>query len=397
MQYIDQIDLNNKRVFIRVDFNVPMDEGGNITDDTRIRAHLPTIKYALEKGAKVIIGSHLGRPKGKRSEAFSLKACAKRLSELLVRDVLFLDDCIGEKVAKAVSEMKKGDVILLENLRFHEGEEKNDPEFAKELAKLCDVYIDDAFAVSHRKAASNTAITEYVKVCAAGFLLKNELTYFNKAMGDPVRPLVAIIGGAKVSDKIGVLEKLVEKVDKLVVGGGMAFTFLKALGFEVGNSICEENMLDTARSIMEKAKKSGVKLYLPVDCVIAEKATTEAVVKNCPIQEIPKGWMGLDIGPATVTLFSEAIQDAKTILWNGPMGMFELDPFSRGTFAMVFYVANSHALTIVGGGDTDTAVHKAGESDKISYISTGGGAFLELLEGKTLPAIEALEKFGGGK
>lgn len=395
MQYIDQIDLNGKRVFIRVDFNVPMDENGNITDDTRIRAHLPTINYALEKGAKVIIGSHLGRPKGKKSEKFSLKAVSKRLSELLNRDVLFLDDCVGETVEKAVSQMKNGDVALLENLRFYPGEEKNDPEFAKQLARLCDVYIDDAFAVSHRKAASNTAIIDFVKICAAGFLLKNELAYFDKAMGNPVRPLVAIIGGAKVSDKIGVLKKLVEKVDKLIVGGGMAFTFLKALGYEIGNSICEEEMLDLAKDIMNKARGRNVKFYLPVDCVVAEKASADAVTKITTVQEIPKTWMGLDIGPASVSLFSTAIQDAKTIIWNGPMGMFELDPFSRGTFAMVSYVANSHALTITGGGDTDVAVHRAGESDKISYISTGGGAFLELLEGKTMPAIEALEKSGG--
>lgn len=395
MQYIDQIDLNGKRVFIRVDFNVPMDENGNITDDTRIRAHLPTINYALEKSAKVIIGSHLGRPKGKKSEKFSLKAVSKRLSELLNRDVLFLDDCVGETVEKAVSQMKNGDVALLENLRFYPGEEKNDPEFAKQLARLCDVYIDDAFAVSHRKAASNTAIIDFVKICAAGFLLKNELAYFDKAMGNPVRPLVAIIGGAKVSDKIGVLKKLVEKVDKLIVGGGMAFTFLKALGYEIGNSICEEEMLDLAKDIMNKARGRNVKFYLPVDCVVAEKASADAVTKITTVQEIPKTWMGLDIGPASVSLFSTAIQDAKTIIWNGPMGMFELDPFSRGTFAMVSYVANSHALTIIGGGDTDVAVHRAGESDKISYISTGGGAFLELLEGKTMPAIEALEKSGG--
>lgn len=395
MQYIDQIDLNGKRVFIRVDFNVPMDENGNITDDTRIRAHLPTINYALEKGAKVIIGSHLGRPKGKKSEKFSLKAVSKRLSELLNRDVLFLDDCVGETVEKAVSQMKNGDVALLENLRFYPGEEKNDPEFAKQLARLCDVYIDDAFAVSHRKAASNTAIIDFVKICAAGFLLKNELAYFDKAMGNPVRPLVAIIGGAKVSDKIGVLKKLVEKVDKLIVGGGMAFTFLKALSYEIGNSICEEEMLDLAKDIMNKARGRNVKFYLPVDCVVAEKASADAVTKITTVQEIPKTWMGLDIGPASVSLFSTAIQDAKTIIWNGPMGMFELDPFSRGTFAMVSYVANSHALTIIGGGDTDVAVHRAGESDKISYISTGGGAFLELLEGKTMPAIEALEKSGG--
>lgn len=395
MKYIDQVDIKSKRVFLRVDFNVPMDEYGNITDDARIRAHLPTINYALDEHAKVIIASHMGRPKGKKTEEFSLRPIAKRLSRLIQKDVLFLDDCIGDAVEKAISEMKDGNVVLLENLRFHSGEEKNDSEFASALAKFCDVYVDDAFAVSHRKAASNAAITEFVKVCAAGFLMRNELDYFNKAMGDPVRPLVAIIGGAKVSDKIGVLEKLIEKVDKLIVGGGMAFTFLKAFGHEIGKSICEENMLDMANDIVRKAREKKVKFYLPVDCVVAEKPAADAEVKICTIQEIPKDWMGLDIGPATTSLFSEALQDAKTIVWNGPMGMFELDPFSRGTFAMVTYVANAHALTIVGGGDTDVAVHRAGESMKISYISTGGGAFLELLEGKTMPAVEALEKSGG--
>jgi phosphoglycerate kinase len=395
MKYIDQVDIKGKRVFLRVDFNVPMDEYGNITDDARIRAHLPTINYALDEHAKVIIASHMGRPKGKRVDEFSLKPVAKRLSRLLQKDVAFLDDCIGSDVEKAISDMKDGNVVLLENLRFYTGEEKNDSEFASQLAKLCDVYVDDAFAVSHRKAASNAAITEFVKVCAAGFLMRNELDYFNKAMGNPIRPLVAIIGGAKVSDKIGVLEKLIEKVDKLIVGGGMAFTFLKALGNEIGKSICEENMLDMARDIMSKAQNKMVKFYLPVDCVVAERAAVDAEVKTCTVQEIPKDWMGLDIGPATTLLFSEALQDAKTIVWNGPMGMFELDPFSRGTFAMVTYVANAHALTIVGGGDTDVAVHRAGESMKISYISTGGGAFLELLEGKTMPAVEALEKSGG--
>jgi phosphoglycerate kinase len=395
MKYVDQMDLAGKRVLLRVDFNVPTDDQGNITDDTRIRAHLPTIGYVIDHKAKLIIGSHMGRPKGKRSAEFSLKAAATRLSVLLGREVSFLDDCVGEAVAKHVAGMKEGDAVLLENLRFYAGEEKNDPEFAKELAALCDVYIDDAFAVSHRKAASNTAIVDFVKDCGAGFLLKNEIEYFQKAMGNPVRPLVAIIGGAKVSDKIGVLEKLVEKVDKLVVGGGMAFTFLRALGHEVGSSICEQDMLDTARSIMAKAAEKKVRLYLPVDCVIAQEASAEATVKTCTVQEIPPGWKGLDIGPASTTLFAEAIQDAKTILWNGPMGMFELDPFSRGTFAMVTYVANSHALTIVGGGDTDTAVHQGGEASRISYISTGGGAFLEMLEGKPMPAIEALEKCGG--
>lgn len=395
MKCIKEIDVKGKRLFLRVDFNVPMDEGGNITDDARVRAHLPTINYALNENAKLILASHMGRPKGKKNEKYSLSPVAKRLSTLLQKDVKFLDDCIGEGVEKAVAEMKEGDVILLENLRFYAGEEKNDSDFASSLAKLCDVYVDDAFAVSHRKAASNTAITEFVKDCAAGFLLQNEMNYFNKAMGNPIRPLVAIIGGAKVSDKIGVLEKFIEKVDKLIVGGGMAFTFLRALGNDVGKSICEENMLDTAREIMKKAQDRKVKFYLPVDCVAADRAAADAVVKICTVQEIPEDWIGLDIGPASTSLFSEAIQDAKTIVWNGPMGMFELDPFSRGTFAMVTYVANSHALTIVGGGDTGLAVHQAGESSRISYISTGGGAFLELLEGKTMPAVEALEKSGG--
>ncbi|MCS7281591.1 MAG: phosphoglycerate kinase [Desulfobacterota bacterium] len=392
MKYINEVDIKGKRVLIRVDFNVPLDEYGNITDDTRIRAHLPTINYALDENAKVILASHMGRPKGKRDERLSLRPVAKRLSRLLKKDVKFLDDCIGEEVEKEIENMKEGDVVLLENLRFHIGEEKNDREFAQKLARLCDVYVDDAFAVAHRKAASNVGITEFVKVSAAGFLMRNEIEYFKKAMENPIRPLVAIIGGAKVSDKIGVLEKLVEKVDKLLIGGAMAFTFLKAMNMDVGKSLCEDNMIEVAKKIMAKAKEKQIKFYLPVDVVVAERPSKDAEVKTCPVQEIPKDWMGLDIGPATTMLFSEALQNAKTIVWNGPMGMFELDPFSRGTFAMVMYVANSHALTIVGGGDTDVAIHRAGESYKISYISTGGGAFLELLEGKTLPAIEALEQ-----
>lgn len=391
MKYIDQIDIKGKRVFIRVDFNVPMDKSGNVTDDTRVRAHLPTINYALDKGAKVIIGSHLGRPKGKRVEEFSLKPVVNILSGLLHKNIVFVDDCVGEKATQAVSSMKAEDLVLLENLRFYPGEDKNDAEFAKQLAALCDVYIDDAFAVSHRAAASNTAITEFVKVCAAGFLLKNEIEYFNKAMGNPVRPLVAIIGGAKVSDKIGVLEKIIEKVDKLIVGGGMAFTFLKAAGYGIGKSLCEPDMLDLARKITEKARQKNVQFLLPVDAVIAKSASLDAEVKVCSIKDIPEDWMGLDIGPATITLFSDAVKDAKTIIWNGPLGMFELAPFSKGTFSLVHTVANSGALTIVGGGDTDTAVHQAGESKKISYISTGGGAFLELLEGKILPGVAALE------
>lgn len=392
MKYIDQIDMKDKRVFLRVDFNVPMDKEGNVTSDKRVRASVPTINYALEKGAKLIIASHLGRPKGKRVEEMSLKPVVKVLSGLLQKEVMFLDDCVGEAVEQAVGKMKEGDIVLLENLRFHPGEDKNDAGFAKQLAALCDIYIDDAFAVSHRAAASNSAITEFVKTCAAGFLLKNEVEYFKKAMVNPAHPLVAIIGGAKVSDKIGLLENLIEKVDKILIGGGMAFTFLRAAGYETGKSLCEEDMLDTARRIVDKAKQKNVQFLLPVDAVIAQSATAETEANVCGVKEIPKDWIGLDIGPATISLFSDALKGVKTIIWNGPMGMFELAPFSKGTFALAQSVADSGALSIIGGGDTDTAIKKAGLSAKMSYISTGGGAFLEWLEGKILPAIAALEK-----
>ncbi|KIE18106.1 phosphoglycerate kinase [Smithella sp. SC_K08D17] len=392
MKYIDQIGLKDKRVFLRVDFNVPMDKEGNVTSDKRVRASVPTINYALEKGAKLIIASHLGRPKGKRVEEMSLKPVVKVLSGLLQKEVMFLDDCVGEAVEQAVGKMKEGDIVLLENLRFHPGEDKNDAGFAKQLAALCDIYIDDAFAVSHRAAASNSAITEFVKTCAAGFLLKNEVEYFKKAMVNPAHPLVAIIGGAKVSDKIGLLENLIEKVDKILIGGGMAFTFLRAAGYETGKSLCEEDMLDTARRIVDKAKQKNVQFLLPVDAVIAQSATAETEANVCGVKEIPKDWIGLDIGPATISLFSDALKGVKTIIWNGPMGMFELAPFSKGTFALAQSVADSGALSIIGGGDTDTAIKKAGLSAKMSYISTGGGAFLEWLEGKILPAIAALEK-----
>jgi phosphoglycerate kinase len=392
MKSVKSVDVADKRIFVRVDFNVPTDDQGQITDDTRIRAHLPTISYLMEKKGKVILASHLGRPKGKRNEKYTLKPVAARLSELLGTPVAFADDCVGAETEKVVAGMKDGDVLLLENLRFHAEEEKNDAGFSESLAKLCDAYVDDAFAVSHRGHASNAGITAFVKTCAVGLLLESELDYLKKATENPVRPLVAIIGGAKVSDKIGVLERLIEKVDKLLIGGGMAFTFLRAQGYEVGKSLCEEDMLDTAKAIVEKAREKGVKLYLPVDCVIAQETTADAVTKYVSVQEIPKEWKGLDIGPASTTLFGEAIADAKTIVWNGPMGMFEVAPFSRGTYGLVTFVANSHALSIVGGGDTDTAVHQAGEAHRISYISTGGGAFLELLEGKTLPAVEALER-----
>lgn len=392
MKYIDQMDMQGKRVFLRVDFNVPMDKEGNVTSDKRVRATIPTIKYALEKGAKLIIASHLGRPKGKRVEEMSLKPVVKVLSDLLKKPVTFLDDCVGPAVEQAVAKMKEGDILLLENLRFHPGEDKNDTEFARQMAVFCDIYIDDAFAVSHRAAASNSAITEFVPVCAAGFLLKNEVEYFKKAMVNPAKPLAAIIGGAKVSDKISLLENLIGKVDKILVGGGMAFTFLRAAGHETGKSLCEEEMLDMARKIVDKAKQKNVQFLLPVDAVIAQTATDEAEAKVCGVQEIPKEWIGLDIGPATIALFSDALKEVKTIIWNGPMGMFELAPFSKGTFELAAAVAHSGAVSIIGGGDTDTAIKKAGLSAKMSYISTGGGAFLEWLEGKTLPGIAALEK-----
>jgi phosphoglycerate kinase len=383
--------MKGKRVFLRVDFNVPMDKEGNVTSDKRVRASIPTINYALEKGAKLIIASHLGRPKGKRVDEMSLKPVVKVLSGLLQKEVMFFDDCVGETIERATRNMKEGDIFLLENLRFHPGEDKNDAQFAKQLAALCDIYIDDAFAVSHRAAASNSAITGFVQTCAAGFLLKNEVEYFKKVMVNPAKPLVAIIGGAKVSDKISLLENLIEKVDKIIIGGGMAFTFLRAAGFETGKSLCEEDMLDTARKIQEKAKQKNVQFLLPVDAVIAQSATAEAEVKVCGVNEIPKDWIGLDIGPKTISLFSDALKGVKTIIWNGPMGMFELAPFSKGTFELAGAVANSGALSIIGGGDTDTAIKKAGLSAKMSYISTGGGAFLEWIEGKTLPGIAALE------
>jgi phosphoglycerate kinase len=391
MKFINEIALKGKRVMFRFDFNVPLDVSQNITDDNRIRAVLPSLNYALDEGAKVIIISHLGRPKGKRVPQMSLAPVAKRLSRLLDKEVLLADDCIGSDVEKMVQELKPGFIIMLENLRFHKEEEANDDEFSKKLAAFADVYIDDAFGNAHRAHASNVGITKYVQACGAGFLMKKEINYFQTQLEKPVRPFVAIIGGSKVSDKLSTLSNLIRKVDKMIIGGGMAFTFLKAQGFEIGKSLVEDNLIPQAKEILEQAQKLGVKLYLPIDCVVAQSKTAEAVTKIIPLQEIFPDWMGLDIGPATITLFREVIANAKTIVWNGPMGVFEIDAFSRGTSALVHAVASSHALTIVGGGDTDVAVQKAGESDNITYISTGGGASLELLEGKTLPAIKALE------
>lgn len=394
MKFIDTLDLKGKRVLFRFDYNVPLDGSGNITDDIRIRSTLPTINYALDEGAKVVIMSHLGRPKGKRAPQYSLAPVAKRLSRLLEKQVKMAGDCIGDDVRQLVAGMNPGDVVLLENLRFHPEEEKNDEAFARELAGLADVYIDDAFGNAHRSHASNVAITRFVPECGAGFLIKKELNYFQKVIDNPPRPFVFIVGGSKVSDKLAALSNLATKVDKMIVGGGMAFTFLKALGHNVGRSIVEDELIPKAEEILAMAKERGVKFYLPIDVVIAEEKSAEAETKIVPVQEMNAHWMGLDIGPATITLFTEALANAKTIVWNGPMGVFEIDAFGRGTAALAHGVANSYALTIVGGGDTDVAVHKTGESDKITYISTGGGASLELLEGKVLPGIAALEECG---
>ena len=395
IRYIDDLaGLKGKKVFIRVDFNVPLDEKQNITEDTRIRAVLPTINYLLDAGAAIVLASHLGRPKGERKPKYSMAPAALRLSRLLGKDVPLAPDCIGENIRKTVQAMKPGDMLMLENVRFYEGEEKNDENFARNLANGCDIYINDAFAVSHRAHASVEAITRFFSVVAAGFLMKNELNYFEKAMDNPIRPLVAILGGAKVSGKLEVLESLINKVDKMIIGGGMAFTFIKALGYNIGKSLVDESLIETAKKTYDLARSKGIKFYLPVDCVVADRFNPEAETKVTTTQEIPDGWMALDIGPATVSLFTEALQNAKTIIWNGPMGVFEMDAFSRGTYAMVSAVANSYALTIIGGGDTDSAVHRAGEFAKMSYISTGGGAFLELLEGKILPGIKVLEEHG---
>jgi phosphoglycerate kinase len=395
IRYIDEIEnLDGKKLFMRVDFNVPLDDNQNITEDTRIRGVLPTITYALDRSAKIVLASHLGRPKGERKEKYSMAPPAQRLTKLIGKEVKLAPDCIGDEVKRMIDAMKPGEIIMLENLRFYPGEEKNDPEFCKALVNGCEVYVNDAFAVSHRAHASVEGITNYFPVVAAGFLMKDEMNYFDKAMKNPTRPVVAILGGAKVSGKIEVLDNLVDKVDKIIIGGGMAFTFLKALGHNVGKSLVEDDLIDTAMKALEKARANNVKFYLPVDCVVADQFKADAVTKTVTVQEIPQEWMALDIGPATVTMFSEALQDAKTIVWNGPMGVFEMDAYSRGTMAMVSAVANSFALTIVGGGDTDVAVHMAGEQSKIGYISTGGGAFLELLEGKKLPGIKALEDKG---
>jgi len=392
LKNIRDLDIKGKKLLIRVDFNVPLDEHGNITDDIRIRGVLPTINHALDENARVIIISHMGRPKGQRVEKFSMAPAAKRLSRLIDKEVKLAPDCIGAEVKAMVVAMQPGEVVMLENLRFHPEEQANDENFSRELAALADIYINDAFAVAHRAHASVVGIPHFMKEAAAGFLLQKEMDYFHRSVENPMRPLVAIVGGAKVSSKLGALRNLMERVDKMIIGGAMANTFLKSLGYGVGQSRIEDELLGTARELVEQAGQQGVKLYLPVDCIVADKFDARAETKRVTAQEVPDEWMILDIGPATTLLFSEALDDAKTIIWNGPMGAFEMDAFSRGTLAMVQRLASSHALTIVGGGDTDVAIHRAGESNNISYISTGGGAFLMLMEGRELPGVSALQE-----
>ncbi len=389
---IKGLDLKSKKVLIRVDFNVPLDEEGAITDDSRIREALPTIQYAMDQGGKVVLMSHLGRPKGKVVKSMSLLPVARRLSEFLGTSVNMAPDCVGDEVKKMVGNLSSGEVILLENLRFHIGEEKNDPEFSKKLSELGECFVNDAFATAHRAHASNVGICNYIKDTAAGYLMLREVEYINKALKDPKRPYAAVIGGAKVSGKLEVLENLIEKVDKVIIGGGMAFTFIKALGQEIGKSMVEDELVDTARSVMEKARSKGVKLYLPVDCVCAPDPKSGRDAVTVTIQEIPGDLMGLDIGPASAALFSEALDNCSMIVWNGPMGVFEQEPFSQGTMDITKKIANSKALTIVGGGDTDAALHKSSLTDKIDFVSTAGGAFLEMLGGAELPGVKSLER-----
>jgi len=397
---IKDIDIDGKSVFIRCDFNVPKDEFGNITDDRRIREALPTIRYCIDRGCKIVLASHFERPKpGVYTPEHSLEAVARRLDTLLkLKNKLYFDDSkagavITPRAKELFENMQEGDVLLLENLRFDEGETKNDPEFAKKLSQFGEIYINDAFGACHRAHASIDAITKFYEKDkkAAGFLLAKEVNFFSKVLKNPARPFVAIVGGSKVSGKLQALDKLVGTVDKLIIGGGMAFTFLKQLGYEVGNSLVEDDLLDEAQRVMDKAKENGVKLYLPVDVVAANEFSETAIVKYVTSQEIPSDWMGLDIGPASSRLFREALNDAQTIIWNGPMGVYEMEKFAKGSIKMSHHVAETHATTIVGGGDTADVVARAGDIDEMTFVSTGGGASLKLLEGERLPGIVALE------
>jgi phosphoglycerate kinase len=387
-------ELSGKRALVRVDFNVPLDDQGNITDDTRIRAALPTIQDLKQKGAKVILASHFGRPKGV-DDKLRLTPVAKRLSELLGEEVIKTDDCIGDDVAAAVAALQNGQVLLLENVRFYKEEEKNDPEFAQKLAANADFYVNDAFGTAHRAHASTEGVTKFLSPSVAGYLVEKELQYLQNAIANPQRPLAAIIGGSKVSSKIGVIETLLEKCDKLIIGGGMIFTFYKARGLKVGKSLVEEDKLELAKALEAKAKERGVTLLLPTDVVVADKFAPDANATTVSIENIPDDGMGLDIGPDSVKVFQEALADCKSVIWNGPMGVFEFDKFAVGTEAIAHTLAEigkSGATTIIGGGDSVAAVEKVGLADQMSHISTGGGASLELLEGKELPGIVALDE-----
>lgn len=388
---IKDIDLAKKKVFIRCDFNVPQDDFLNITDDRRIRSAIPTIRYCLDNGCSVILASHLGRPK-EISSKYSLKPVAKRLARLLDKEIIMAKDVIGEDAKTKAMNLKAGEILLLENLRFEKGETKNDENLAKELASMVQVYINDAFGVCHRAHSSVEAITKFFdeKHKGAGFLLQKEIDFASNLIKHPARPFVAVVGGSKVSGKLQALTNLLPKVDKLIIGGGMAFTFLKALGYDIGNSLLEEELLEEANKILTKGKNLGVKIYLPVDVVAAPACSQDAPMKFAPAQEIPNGWMGLDIGPASVRLFKEVISDAQTIWWNGPMGVFEIDKFSKGSIKMSHYISEGHATSVVGGGDTADVVARAGDADEMTFISTGGGASLELIEGKELPGVKAL-------
>lgn len=392
LQEIKNIDLAGKKVFIRCDFNVPMDEYSNITDDRRIRSALNTIRYCIDNDCSIILASHLGRPKEPFEDKYSLKPVAKRLHTLLKQEIIMAKNVVQDDTLELAKNLQAGEILLLENLRYNKGETKNDEEFASKLASMADVYINDAFGVSHRAHASVEGITKHfdAKSKAAGFLLAKEIQFFHHIVHNPKRPFVSIVGGSKVSGKLEALYNLVPKVDKILIGGGMAFTFLKAQGFEVGNSLVEDDLIPEALKIMEEAKKLGVKFYLPVDVVAAEAFDKEAFAKPTTTQEIPKNWMGLDIGPATALLFAQALEDAHTILWNGPMGVYEMDKFAKGSAKISHAVASSYATTVVGGGDTADLVRVTGDEDEMTFISTGGGASLELIEGKVLPGVKAL-------